>query len=105
MLLICNLKMHIVHNCYMLQQYILYNIMISRKQIGFIASIIVMIVIYAASSAHILLYSDYQSILGIAKATLSLTAVVYFLGTVISLLFFGRVSNYIGRRYFIITSP
>lgn len=76
--------------------------MISRKQIGFIASIIVMIVIYAASSAPIPLYSDYQSILGIAKATLSLTAVAYFLGTVISLLFFGRVSNYIGRRKTII---
>ncbi|WP_299521697.1 MFS transporter [uncultured Methanobrevibacter sp.] len=72
--------------------------MISRKQIGFIASIIVMIVVYGASSSPIPLYSNFQSALGISKASLSLTAVTYFLGTVISLLFFGRVSNYIGRR-------
>lgn len=76
--------------------------MISRKQIGFIASIIVMIVVYAASSAPIPLYSNYQAILGIEKASLSLTAVAYFLGTVISLLFFGRLSNYVGRRKTII---
>ena len=44
------------------------------------------------------MYSNFQSALGISKASLSLTAVTYFLGTVISLLFFGRVSNYIGRR-------
>ena len=72
--------------------------MISRKQIGFIASIIVMIVVYAASSSPIPLYSVFQSNLSITKASLSLTAVTYFLGTVISLLFFGRLSNYIGRR-------
>ena len=72
--------------------------MISKKQIGFIASIIVMIVVYGASSSPIPLYSNFQSALGISKASLSLTAVTYFLGTVISLLFFGRVSNYIGRR-------
>lgn len=76
--------------------------MISRKQVGFIASIIVMIVVYAASSAPIPLYSNYQAILGIEKASLSLTAVAYFLGTVISLLFFGRLSNYAGRRKTII---
>lgn len=72
--------------------------MISKKQIGFIASIIVMIVVYGASSSPIPLYSNFQSALGISKVSLSLTAVTYFLGTVISLLFFGRVSNYIGRR-------
>ncbi len=72
--------------------------MISKKQIGFIASIIVMIVVYGASSSPIPMYSNFQSALGISKASLSLTAVTYFLGTVISLLFFGRVSNYIGRR-------
>lgn len=78
------------------------NYMFSRKQIGFVASIVVMIVVYAASSAPIPLYSNYQSILAITKASLSLTAVTYFLGTVISLLFFGRLSNYIGRRKTII---
>ena len=72
--------------------------LISRKQIGFIASIFVMIVIYAASSSPIPLYSTFQSNLGITKANLSLTAVAYFLGTVISLFFFGRISNYSGRR-------
>ena len=72
--------------------------MISKRKIGFAASIITMIVVYAASSSPIPLYSAFQANLNIAKASLSLTAVAYFVGTVISLLFFGRVSNYIGRR-------
>lgn len=72
--------------------------MVNRKQIGFISSIIVMVVVYAASSSPIPLYSNYQLLLSIKKASLSFTAVSYFLGTVISLLFFGRVSNYIGRH-------
>lgn len=57
-----------------------------------------MILIYAASSAPIPIYSTYQLMLHISKASLSMTAVTYFLGTVISLLFFGKVSDYIGRR-------
>ena len=61
--------------------------MFNRKTIGFIGSIMVMVLVYAASSSPIPLYSNYQVILEISKASLSITAVTYFLGTVISLLF------------------
>lgn len=57
-----------------------------------------MIIIYAASSAPIPLYTIFQSQIYITKANLSMSAVFYFVGTVISLLFFGRVSDYLGRR-------
>ena len=63
-----------------------------------------MIIIYAASSSPIPLYSNYQIILNLTKANLSTTAVTYFIGTVISLLFFGRISDYIGRRKSIIVT-
>lgn len=71
---------------------------ITRKDMGFIGAILLMIIIYSASSAPIPLYSSYKLILGLTKANLSMSAVTYFLGTVISLLFLGRISDYIGRR-------
>lgn len=73
-----------------------------KKKLGFFTAVLAMIVVYAASSAPIPIYSTYQILLDITKANLSMTAVAYFLGTVISLLFFGKVSDYIGRRKTII---
>lgn len=69
-----------------------------KRKIGFIGASITMILIYAASSSPIPLYAMYQSMFGITKNILSMSAVFYFIGTVISLLMFGRLSDYIGRH-------
>ncbi|MBX7077298.1 MAG: MFS transporter [Methanobacteriaceae archaeon] len=69
-----------------------------KRKIGFIGASITMILIYAASSSPIPLYAMYQSMFGIIKNILSMSAVFYFIGTVISLLMFGRLSDYIGRH-------
>lgn len=70
----------------------------SRKKIGFIGATCSLAVVYAASSAPIPLYNTYRQVIGLTSANLSMTAVAYFVGTVIALLVFARVSNYLGRR-------
>lgn len=74
----------------------------NRQKIGFYGAIITMIFVYVASSAPIPIYSLYQTTLSLTESNLSTTAVTYFLGTVISLLFFGKVSDFIGRQKSII---
>lgn len=70
----------------------------NRKMIGFIGAASSLAVVYAASSAPIPLYSTYSQILGLTSGDLSMTAVTYFVGCVIALLMFARISNYLGRR-------
>ena len=70
----------------------------NRKRIGFIGATCSLAVVYAASSAPIPLYNTYRQTIGLTNADLSMTAVSYFVGTVIALLMFGRLSNYLGRR-------
>lgn len=53
---------------------------------------------YAASATPIPLYGLYRTADGLSYTDLSLSAVVYFVGAVSSLLFFGRLSNHFGRR-------
>lgn len=55
-------------------------------------------VVYAASSAPIPLYTMYRQAIGFTSADFSLSAVAYFAGTVLALLMFARLSNYLGRR-------
>lgn len=74
----------------------------TKSKIGFIGAILTMISIYAASSCPIPLYALYQNLFDITKSNLSISAVFYFLGTVIALLMFGRLSDYLGRRLTII---
>lgn len=64
----------------------------------FIASVVTMLIIYAASAAPISFFATYQTILGLNKANLSILVLAYFIGTVISLIMFGKVSNYLGRK-------
>lgn len=72
--------------------------LMNRKMIGFIGAALSLAVVYAASAAPIPLYSTYSQILGLTSGDLSMTAVTYFLGCVIALLMFARVSDYLGRR-------
>lgn len=77
---------------------------LNRRIIGFIGATLSLAAIYAASSAPIPLYTTYRQILGLSNADLSLSSVLYFIGTVISLLFFARISNYIGRRPMVLST-
>lgn len=70
----------------------------NRRRMGFIGATCSLAVVYAASSAPIPLFSTYRQILDLTSGDLSMTAVAYFVGCVIALLMFARVSNYIGRR-------
>lgn len=65
---------------------------------GFISSTISLIIIFAASAAPIPLYAHYADAMNLTKGQLSLTAVMYFVGTVIALVFLARISNYCGRK-------
>lgn len=75
-----------------------------RKKIGFLGASVSLVVVYAASAAPIPLYNIYLNKLGLTKADLSLTAVAYFLGTLIALLIFARLSNHLGRRPVVISA-
>ena len=66
--------------------------------LGFIGSIISLIMLFAASAAPIPLYAHYADTLNLTKGDLSLTAVMYFIGTVTALIFCARISNYCGRK-------
>jgi MFS family permease len=71
---------------------------LKQKRIGFIGAACSLAVVYAASSAPIPLYTIYRQAIGFTSADFSLSAVAYFAGTVIALLMFARLSNYLGRR-------
>lgn len=75
-----------------------------RLKLGFIGASLTMIFIYAASSSPIPLYATYQTMFGISKSIMSISAVFYFVGTVITLLIFGRISDYLGRRFVIVVT-
>lgn len=68
------------------------------NKLGLIAAAISLSVVYAASSAPIPLYKIFSQNIGLTNAELSMTAVAYFFGTLIALLMFGRISDYLGRR-------
>lgn len=69
-----------------------------RKRLGFVGATCSLAVVYAASSAPIPLYTMYSQTIGFTSADFSSSAVAYFAGTVLALLTFARLSNYLGRR-------
>lgn len=70
----------------------------NRKTIGLIGAAGSLLILYFASGSPIPLYTMYQAQLGLTHAELSMTSVYYLVGTVISLLFFPRLSDHLGRR-------
>ncbi len=64
----------------------------------FVAASVSLIATYAGSATPIPLYGLYRTVDGLSYTELSLSAVVYFIGAVSSLLFLGRLSNHFGRR-------
>lgn len=73
-----------------------------REIIGLIGGTLSFFCIYVAAAAPIPLYVFYQQNIGITNTYLSITAAIYFIGTVSALLIFPRVSNYLGRRLVIL---
>jgi MFS family permease len=69
-----------------------------RSNIGFIAATLSMLMAFAASATPIPLYDVYRRTEGLSYNDLSLTAVVYFIGAITALLFFGRISDHLGRK-------
>lgn len=69
-----------------------------RKNIGFIAATLSMLMAFAASATPIPLYDVYRRAEGLTYNDLSLTAVVYFIGAITALLIFGRISDHLGRK-------
>ena len=70
----------------------------TKQSFGFFGSSLSLMVLFAASAAPIPLYAHYASMMGLTKGELSMTAVMYFIGTVIALVFCARISNYCGRK-------
>jgi MFS family permease len=66
--------------------------------LGFIAATFSFLMVFAASATPIPLYDIYRQDEGLTYNDLALTAVVYFVGAITSLLFFGRISDYLGRK-------
>lgn len=69
-----------------------------RKSVGLVGAVASIVILYFASGSPIPLYSMYQGELGLTQGQLSLTSVCYLIGTVVSLLFFPRLSDHLGRR-------
>jgi MFS family permease len=69
-----------------------------QKNIGFIAATLSMLMAFAASATPIPLYDVYRRAEGLTYSDLALTAVVYFIGAITALLFFGRISDHLGRK-------
>lgn len=70
----------------------------NRKRIGLLGGACSFAAIYAASSAPIPLYAVYRQIIGMSNTDLAMSSVLYFIGTVVALLFLARLSDYWGRR-------
>ncbi|WP_119326320.1 MFS transporter [Companilactobacillus musae] len=64
----------------------------------FIFSVLGLILIFSASASPIPTYARLQKALNITTNTISMTAVCYFVGCILALLVFSRVSDYIGRK-------
>lgn len=69
-----------------------------RQYVSFLFASITLLMVFAASAAPIPLYDLYHRLYGVTYEQLALTSVVYFIGAVSALIFFGRLSNHIGRK-------
>lgn len=71
----------------------------SRKlRLAFLAAVVALVASYIAAAAPIPLFNTYRAEDGFSNAGISLTVVIYSLGTVMALLVLGRLSNHTGRR-------
>ena len=57
-----------------------------------------LIMIFVASSSPVPIYNIYRVENGITNADLSLSVVAYFAGTILALVYLGRLVNHLGRK-------
>jgi MFS family permease len=67
-------------------------------RLAFISAVVSLVISYAAFAAPIPLFNTYRAEDHFSNAGISMTVVVYSLGTVIALLVLGRLPNHLGRR-------
>lgn len=70
----------------------------------FIGAASTLIVCFTTSSAPIPLMSVYREMLALSNADVANSIVAYFLGCILTLVFFARLSNYFGRKPVVITT-
>src|SRR5437588_12587643 len=70
----------------------------ARRSLGFAVVTVVLVLFQAGSSAPAPLYVVYQRLWGFSSATLTLIFAVFVFGLLGSLLVFGSLSDYLGRR-------
>ncbi|WP_221798619.1 MFS transporter [Oceanobacter mangrovi] len=69
-----------------------------RDAIAFWGTAVALILAYASSSTPVPLYETWRVADGLTYSDLSLSSVIYFIGAVSALMFFGRLSDFLGRR-------
>lgn len=69
-----------------------------KIKFGFMAATLSLWMAFAASATPIPLYDLYHRESGVSLSELALTSVFYFVGAVVALLIFGRISDYFGRK-------
>ena len=67
-------------------------------RVAFLAAACSLVLVFAAAGTPIPLYNIYRAEDGITNAHLGIVSVGYFVAAAASLLVFGRLSNYVGRR-------
>ena len=65
---------------------------------GFAVGTLCIVLAFAASAVAVPLYGLYAEGLGVERTSLTFVTVSYFAGTVTALLFFSRLSDYLGRK-------
>lgn len=70
----------------------------SRDLIGLAGAVCSLVVLYVGSGGPIPIMTYYQDTVGLTQGDLSMASTWYLLGTVVSLLFFPRLSDHLGRR-------
>lgn len=66
--------------------------------IGLAGAVCALVVLYVGSGGPIPIMTYYQETVGLTQGDLSMASTWYLLGTVVSLLFFPRLSDHLGRR-------
>ena len=70
----------------------------SRRRLGFVAASLTLGTVFAAAGSPVSLYETYRLDDGVGTGQLAVVAASYFVAVAVALLFFGRLSNHIGRK-------
>lgn len=70
----------------------------------FLGAVFTLVVCFTASSAPIPLMSVYRDTLSLSNADVANSIVAYFVGCILTLVFFARLSNYFGRKPVVMTT-